>query len=174
MMGDVGICTGKVSPPARRVFGEAVLVALIGVVISLAVNTLRPDGLPLIARAPYQTLVPCPEPGGPAEALAARSPEVSSPRSFLVDARSPAEFNRGHLPGAVNVPYDWLDPIPETSLMELARSIAASGASRVVVYGDGGRPDSGEHLGREISGRGIKNVFFVRGGAAAVLGREER
>jgi hypothetical protein len=58
--------------------------------------------------------------------------------------------------------------------MELARSIAASGASRVVVYGDGGRPDSGEHLGREISGRGIKNVFFVRGGAAAVLGREER
>jgi hypothetical protein len=39
----------------------------------------------------------------------------------------------------------------------------------VIVYGDGGRPDSGEYLGKEISGRGIKNVYFIRGGAPAVL-----
>jgi hypothetical protein len=73
----------------------------------------------------------------------------------------------------VNVAYDWLDPVPEETLSELARSIAASGATRVVVYGDGKRPDSGEHLGREISGRGIKNVFFIRGGAPAVLAPED-
>ncbi len=72
------------------------------------------------------------------------------------------------------MPYDWLDPVPETVLRELARSIAASRATRVVVYGDGGRPDSGEHLGREISGRGIRNVAFVRGGAAALLGERDR
>ena len=68
------------------------------------------------------------------------------------------------------MPYDWLDPIPGADMQRLARAIAASRATRVVVYGDGERPDSGEHLGREISGRGIKNVSFVRGGAPALLG----
>jgi hypothetical protein len=152
----------------------ALVVASVGVAVGLTFNALRPDGLELIAREPYQTLVPCPEPGGPVAALEPGSPEIASSRSFVVDARSPEDFAAGHLEGAVNVPYDWLDPVPEERLEELARAIAASGATRVVVYGDGGRPDSGEHLGREISGRGIRNVFFVRGGAPALGAAEAR
>ncbi len=61
--------------------------------------------------------------------------------------------------------------MPDDHLQELAELIASSRATRVVVYGDGGRPDSGEHLGKEISGRGIKNVGFVEGGAPALLER---
>jgi hypothetical protein len=34
-----------------------------------------------------------------------------------------------------------------------------------VVFGDGGNPDSGEQLAREIAGKGIRNVRFVEGGA---------
>jgi len=151
---------------------DACLIVLTGFVVALVVNFLRVDGLPLVARTPYMTLVPCPEPGGPVESLEAGSPEVASPKSFRVDSRSQSEFDTQHLPGAVNVHYDWLDPLPEATLAELARSIAASGATRVVVYGDGGRPDSGEYLAKEISGRGIKNVHFIRGGAPAALGRE--
>ncbi len=150
-----------------RILVEAAVVILAGAVIALAFNALRPGRLTLVARTPYQTLVPCPEPGGPVEALDAGSPEVSSPRSFLIDARPRGEFEQHHVSGAVNVPYDWLDPVPAEILVELAHSIAASGATRVVVYGDGGRPDSGEHLGKEISGRGIKNVYFIRGGLQA-------
>jgi hypothetical protein len=156
-----------------QILVEAAVVALAGAVIALAFNALRPGHLPLVARTPYQTLVPCPEPGGPVEALDAGVPEISSLRSFLIDARPKGEFEQRHLSGAVNVPYDWLDPVPEEILAELARAIAASGAARVVVYGDGGRPDSGEHLGKEISGRGIKNVYFVYGGALATLPSEE-
>jgi rhodanese-related sulfurtransferase len=152
---------------------DAAGVVLAGVMTALIVNTLRPDGLALVALAPYQTLVPCPEPGGPVEALNAGAPEISSERSFLVDARRSSEFEKHHLPGAVNLQYDWLDPVPDDALADLAGSIAASGAVRVVVYGDGGRPDSGEHLGKEISGRGIKNVFFIRGGAPAALAEVE-
>ena len=63
--------------------------------------------------------------------------------------------------------------MPDDLLQALVETIAASGATRVVVYGDGGAPDSGEYLGREISGRGIKNVFFVTGGAPALLGVED-
>lgn len=151
---------------------EAAVVVLASSVIALTFNAVRPDGLPPVARSPYQTLVPCPEPGGPVEALDDWSPGIRSSRAFLIDARSREEFDDRHLPGALSVPYDWLDPVSGDVLAELAGSVAASGATRVVVYGDGGRPDSGEHLGKELSGRGIKNVFYIRGGAPVVLRAE--
>jgi len=153
-----------------RAVVEAVVVAAVAGGLALLVNGVRPDGLPLVAADPYETLVPCPEPGGPVEGVAADDPVLDDPRTFLLDARTPDEFAAWHCPGAVNVPYDWLDPLPEATLEELARSVAASRARTVVVYGDGGRPDSGEHLGREISGRGIHNVHFVVGGAGALQG----
>jgi rhodanese-related sulfurtransferase len=156
-------------PGPGRSIAEAGAIVICSVLVALTVNALRPHGLPLVARTPYETLVPCPEPGGPVDAIAATSSEVRSPRSFVIDARPPEEFRAGHLPGAVSVPYDWLDPVPDERLVELARAVAASGATRVVVYGDGGRPDSGEYLGKEISARGIKNVSFIEGGAPAVL-----
>ncbi|MCD4748627.1 MAG: rhodanese-like domain-containing protein [Thermoanaerobaculales bacterium] len=158
-------------PGLLRILLEAIAVSAVAVVISLLFNALRPAGLELIARTPYQILVPCPEPGGPVQVVQPTNPWILSARTFLVDARSPQEFDLWHLPKAVNLPYDWLDPVPEDRLLELAKSIAASGANRVAVYGDGGRPDSGEHLGKEISGRGIKNVFFVAGGAPTMLAR---
>lgn len=148
---------------------EATVVTVVAVVVGIGVNASRPDGLPLVATTPYQILVPCPEPGGPVKAVASGDPELLAHRTFLVDARSAAQYEAWHLSGAVNLTYDWLDPVPEDGLLALAAEIAASGATRVVVYGDGGRPDSGEHLGREISGRGIKNVCFLSGGAPAVL-----
>ena len=157
-------------PSIGRSVVEAALVAAVAAVLGLAVNAVRPSGLVLVARTPYETLVPCPEPGGPVAAVSADAPVLGDERTFVVDARSPEAFAHGHLPGAVNLPYDWLDPVPEARLGELAAAIAASRARTVVVYGDGGRPDSGEHLGREISGRGIKNVHFVAGGAPALLG----
>ena len=151
-----------------RVARDAAAVAAASALLALGMNAVRRDGLPLVARSPYEVLVPCPEPGGPVSAVDPGDPSVVSPRTFLIDARPPDAFRRSHIPGAVNVPYDWLDPVPEPELRRLARSVAASRAARVVVYGDGGRPDSGEHLGREVSGRGIRNVGFVLGGAPAL------
>jgi rhodanese-related sulfurtransferase len=148
---------------------EAAAVAGASALVALVANAVRPSSLPLVARVPYETLVPCPEPGGPVLALEPGDPAIASERSFLVDGRGAAEYHAHHLPAAVNAPFDWLEPLPEDRLHELARAIATSRATRVVVYGDGGRPDSGEYLGREISGRGIKNVYFVRGGAPALL-----
>jgi hypothetical protein len=168
MAGEASVTVqGRVS--LRGPLLEAAVVVAVAACVALVFNAVRPGGLPLIARTPYQTLVPCPEPGGPVELLDASDPVIFSQRTSLVDARSPAEFSEGHLGGAVNVPYDWLDPIPEAVLSDLAKTVATSGATRVVVYGDGGRPDSGEYLGKEISARGIKNVCAVRGWAPALF-----
>jgi hypothetical protein len=161
-------------PSFRRATAEAAVVAAVTGLLALGVNALRPGGLPLVALAPYEVLVPCPEPGGPVAPVEPSDAALRGARVLLVDARDAASYRAGHFPEAVNVPYDWLDPLPEPDLKRLARQIAASGATRVFVYGDGGRPDSGEHLGREISGRGIRNVGFVRGGAPALLGGRAR
>jgi len=155
-------------PGLVRGSAEAAGIALLAALVGLAANGLRRDGLSLLAARPYETLVPCPEPGGPVTALEAADPAVTSQRSYLIDARGAGEYAEFHLPGAVHVAYDWLDPLPDATLDRVARAVAASRATRVVAYGDGGVPDSGEYLGRELSARGIRNVCFVRGGVAAV------
>ena len=101
--------------------------------------------------------------------IEASDPALAATRTFIIDARSRAEYQEAHLERAVNIAFDWLDPVSDENLNRLAVEIASSRATRVVVYGDGGRPDSGEYLGKEISGRGIKNVFYLEGGAPAAL-----
>jgi len=157
----------------KRTLLEACLVVLGCSVLGAAVNLVHPRGIPLIARHAYETLVPCPEPGGEVGRVGPADPSLEAEGNVFVDARDPGAAARWRFREAVNVPYDYLDPTPEEVLRDLARSIARSGARQVVVYGDGDRPDSGEQLAREISGHGIKNVVFVTGGAPALETRQE-
>jgi len=148
--------------PWRTTVRDAVVVLLACATVGAAVNALRPHGIPFVQKAEYQILVPCPEGSGEAPAIAADDPTVWDARTLLVDARPAADYQRWHPQGAINLPFDYLEPAPKDEV----RRIAASGAARVVVYGDGGDPDSGEQLGRELAGSGIRNVSFVPGGAA--------
>lgn len=157
-------------PRFSAVARDALIVAAAASAVAFTVNAVRPGGLPLVAQTAYETLVPCPEPGGEVTRLAPGDDALVRGRSFFIDARPPHDFERWHADGAVNVPFDWLDPVAPEVLDRLARAVAASRATRVVVYGDGGRPDSGEYLGKELSARGIRHVAFVEGGAGALYG----
>lgn len=148
---------------------ESLLVVGIASAVGLVVNGFfNPNGIPLLAEREYEILVPCPEPGGEVTPASAVEALTDSERAFWMDARSTQDFNRWHHPAAVNVTYDYLDPTPNPIIEKIARNIARSRAQRVFVYGDGDDPDTGEQLAREISGKGIRNVFFIRGGAPAL------
>lgn len=147
---------------------DAVLITAAGGVVGLLVNLFHPEKIPYIAQEEYETLVPCPEPGGEVTPMESSDPVLQAQETFVIDARTQAEYAGWNFREAVNVPYDYLDPTPDEVIRELARKIAHSRAQRVAVYGDGDRPDTGEQLGKEISGKGIKNVFFVQGGAPAL------
>ena len=144
---------------------DAVIAAGISFAVGLVVNLVRPDAIPFIADQPYELFVPCPEPGGEVTPMAADAPALLADDSFVLDARSKQEFDAWRLRQAINISYDYLDPTPQETLQDLAKTIARSRAQRVVVYGDGATPDTGEQLAREGSGHGIKHVFFVEGGA---------
>lgn len=149
---------------------DAVLITAAACVVGLLVNLFHPEKIPYIAEEEYNILVPCPEPGGEVTPLQAGDPLVQAKDTFIVDARRQSEHQAWKLGTAMNIPYDYLEPIPDEALQQLIKGIQKSGAKRVVVYGDGKDPDSGEQAGKEISGKGIKNVFFVKGGAPALRG----
>ncbi len=147
---------------------DAVLISAACSLVGLLVNLFHPEKIPYIAEEEYETLVPCPEPGGEVTLLEATDPFVHAEDTFIVDARGEEEHRAWKLRDAMSIPYDYLEPIPDQALKDLIRGTQKSGARRVVVYGDGKNPDSGEQAGKEISGKGIKNVFFVKGGAPAL------
>jgi len=149
---------------------DAMLIALAASGIGLGVNALMPDGLPLVADRPYDLFVPCPEPLGTVEALEPADPRLRAPGTLLVDARDEAARKAAPLAGAEPVPFDYLESVSREAVTRLA----GSGAPRVVVAGDGLDPDSGRELARELAGQGLKNVFFVSGGAPALLRRATR
>jgi hypothetical protein len=151
----------------RRAFvvlRDAALISAVCAALAIGVNAVRGDGIALVADQPYQILVPCPEPLGEVDPLAPAEALASDAESLLVDARDAAAFAAWHLPAARHVPFDWLDQTPAATV----DALAASGARRLIVYGDGAEPDSGRELARELAGRGLRNVYYVEGGAPAL------
>ena len=164
---------GRWRDEMATVLRDAVIAAGISFVAGLLVNLVRPDAIPFVADQPYELFVPCPEPGGEVTPMAADAPALLADDTFVVDARSKEEFDTWRLRRAINISYDYLDPTPKETLRELAETIARSRAKRVVVYGDGDTPDTGEQLAKEVSGHGIKRVFFVEGGAPELRSSRE-
>ncbi|MBN1833772.1 MAG: rhodanese-like domain-containing protein [Deltaproteobacteria bacterium] len=149
---------------------DALLVLIIATTIALVSNAFREDGIPLVAEEEYTILVPCPESMGEAIAINPDDPLIKDPDSLIIDVRSLKEYDEWHLSQALNQPYDWLAEQDEVDrkAAEVAKSIARSGKHHVVVYGDGGNPDSGKHWAASLSGSGIKNVVYISGGADAL------
>lgn len=79
-------------------------------------------------------------------------------QAVFVDARSPASFRKGHIPGAVSFPAEEGDgPFP-------AFRSAHGPETTLVVYCNGyGCPDSME-VGRRLLGKGYRNVLVFEGG----------
>ena len=146
------------------VLRDSALALLLAAGLAVGVNALRSTGgIPLLAPHEYEILVPCPELAGqPASALSADQLSSGEPGTLLVDARERADFEAWHLPGAISLPFDYLEPRPEE------QTVLRSRARKVVVYGDGQEPDSGQQLANALSGKGVKNVHYVVGGAPAL------
>jgi rhodanese-related sulfurtransferase len=54
--------------------------------------------------------------------------------SLVVDVREPAEFEQGHLPGAINVPRGLLELRADSDLPAANAELTANKDSRIVVY----------------------------------------
>lgn len=158
--------------PYLMILRDAVIACLIMASAGIIINAIRPDGLPFIAEKPYDIFVPCPETLGKVELMLASDERIKDGKSFVVDARTQEEFVEWHYQDAINITYDYLEPISDDELKNVTYNIINSGKERLIVYGDGdGRQGStGYELGRELAGHGIQHVFVIDGGANKLRG----
>jgi rhodanese-related sulfurtransferase len=91
-----------------------------------------------------------------APTLAERLDSTSAPDPTLIDVRTPAEFEAGHIPGAVNVPLDEL----KTSLDEL-RSVLDDHHDVVLVCRSGARAGQAQQA---LQAAGLTSPTVLSGG----------
>lgn len=158
-------------------------------VIAVGFNFCRENRLALVARENYENVIfqPCPETEQQAVKTELGQQTDGSGMKFpagavIVDCRSPEAFASGHIPGAVNVPYDELEGVLEADVARLR------GSPAVVVYCDGWEDEQDPEfryanppsslLADELKSRGISRASFLEGGlrawleTGAVLSRE--
>jgi rhodanese-related sulfurtransferase len=110
---------------------QTISILLIAVALGAAVNLIRPDGIPfvdswsmtdkLVTEDGYTLAIPLED----AATLFAENAAV------FLDARNPAEYDQGHIQGAVNLPWNEVDNYFETVIMILDPE------AMVITYCDG-------------------------------------
>jgi len=79
--------------------------------------------------------------------------ESADPQLLVLDVRSAAEFDEGHIPGAVNIPHD--------AIGERIAELGPAGARDVVVYCRSGRRSA---IALEaLKGAGFSRLFHLEG-----------
>ena len=90
---------------------RSVILTAACVFAGMAFNAARSDGIPVVAPRPYEIYVPCPETLTEAQSVDASE---ATQNVLYVDARPTEQFQRAHIKGATNLPYDVLaDPSPQ-------------------------------------------------------------
>jgi rhodanese-related sulfurtransferase len=110
---------------------QTISILLIAVALGAAVNLIRPDGIPfvdswsmtdkLVTEDGYTLAIPLED----AATLFAENAAV------FLDARTPAEYDQGHIQGALNLPWHDVDNYFETVIMTLDPE------ATVITYCDG-------------------------------------
>lgn len=156
---------------------DAVLLLGLTMAIAISFNLLRDKGIDLVAKDSYEDkiLQPCPESEEIAPQMNALvlplGPDLAIPEgTVLVDASYPETYASGHLPGAINIPYDELDTIADEDVERLR----AMEPRRVVVYCNGWEEETdllarypentpGNQVANELKGREFHDIRYVKG-----------
>ena len=77
---------------------------------------------------------------------------------MFIDAREPEDYETGHIRGAVNLPYDYMEDYWDKVLKDVPLN------KEIVVYCSGNECESSLFLGREMAYKGYKDVFIFYGG----------
>jgi rhodanese-related sulfurtransferase len=150
---------------------QIVLLTLLAVVLGLVANTVSPNRIPWIGK--YRTLSsgegpivpPAAEPGdAPFIDINQAQMEFDLGSARFIDARDPAEYVCGTIPGSINIPFEGL---PEGDLGPYFDSALGSPDrdKELVVFCGGEECDLSLYLSRNLKQYGFTNVLVFFGGA---------
>ena len=138
--------------------GQIIVIAITSTVLSLTLNAVRPDGIPLLAKElavaeeiEYDTAEPRLFAITLDQAL-----ELYQKGTVFVDAREPEYYQEGHIKGAWNIPF-FLE------LVFKLDSLQGKDAP-MVIYCSGDECGSSEDLAYELQAEGFSNLLVFKGG----------
>ena len=141
--------------------GQIIVIAITSTVLSLTLNAVRPDGIPLLAKElavaeeiEYDTAEPRLFAITLDQAL-----ELYQKGTVFVDAREPEYYQEGHIKGAWNIPF-FLE------LVFKLDSLQGKDAP-LVIYCSGDECGSSEDLADELQVEGFSNLLVFKGGWTA-------
>ena len=141
--------------------GQIIVIAITSTVLSLTLNAVRPDGIPLLAKElavaeeiEYDTAEPRLFAITLDQAL-----ELYQKGTVFVDAREPEYYQEGHIKGAWNIPF-FLE------LVFKLDSLQGKDAP-MVIYCSGEECGSSEDLAYELQAEGFSNILVFKGGWTA-------
>ncbi|WP_024335595.1 rhodanese-like domain-containing protein [Desulfotignum balticum] len=98
---------------------QTIFIILISVVLGAAVNFMRPNGIPFVQTWSMADKLVTEEGDTLAIALEDAADLFADNAAIFLDARTPAEYETGHIQGAVNLPWHEVDNYFETVIMTL-------------------------------------------------------
>mgnify|MGYP001098808553 FL=1 len=141
--------------------GQIIVIAITSTLLSLTLNAVRPDGIPLLAKElavaeeiEYDTTEPRLFAITLDQAL-----ELYQKGTIFVDAREPEYYQEGHIKGAWNIPF-FLE------LVFKLDSLQGKDAP-MVIYCSGDECGSSEDLAYELQAEGFSNLLVFKGGWTA-------
>ncbi len=141
--------------------GQIIVIAITSTVLSLTLNAVRPDGIPLLAKELAVAEVieyVIAEPRLFAITLD-QALELYQKGTVFVDAREPEYYQEGHIKGAWNIPF-FLE------LVFKLDSLQGKDAP-MVIYCSGDECGSSEDLAYELQAEGFSNLLVFKGGWTA-------
>jgi rhodanese-related sulfurtransferase len=144
----------------KEIIRNSIIIVLVVSLLAIIINFIHPHRIPFIAEKQYEIYVPCPDTKGEIKEISVDEFLRMAIESIIVDARSRSDFEKWHFKDAINIEYDFLAPVCPLKIKEIINKKRKF----VIVYGDGDEPDSGKELAKELATKGIKNVFFLKGG----------
>jgi len=141
--------------------GQIIVIAITSTVLSLTLNAVRPDGIPLLAKElavaeeiEYDTAEPRLFAITLDQAL-----ELYQKGTVFVDAREPEYYQEGHIKGAWNIPF----------FLELVFKLDSLQGkdTPMVIYCSGDECGSSEDLAYELQAEGFSNLLVFKGGWTA-------
>lgn len=141
-----------------KVTWQAGIILVLAVAVGLAVNQVRPGGLPLVADWSPEARLQL----GSGDTLVVEPDEAQAlfvtQSAIFVDARARAIFEEGHIQGAFNLPVEDIDNYFE------AFSATVPPEATIVAYCDGESCNSSKELALALLDRGYPNVHVLVNG----------
>ena len=142
--------------------GQIIVITITSTLLSLILNVVRPDGIPLLAKelaiAEEIEYDAATEPRLLAITLE-QALDLYQKGTVFVDAREPEYYQEGHIRGAFNFPF-FLE------LVFKLDSLQGKDAP-LVIYCSGDECGSSEDLAYELQGEGFSNLLVFKGGWTA-------